>query len=117
MAGMLSGNCKFWAAEAAIETEYQKRKKRRIVGFIESIIWRFYRIGRCVDGQVSCIDNRILSYTVVCVHKVLSTNSFKVTEIRNDRHLLAGEGQIDEVFELVVTVLRGHCLKLLELMI
>ena len=56
------------------------------------------------------------SYTVVCVQEMLSPDSSKVTETRNDRYLLTEECQVDEILKLEVTVLRHHCLKLRELM-
>ena len=51
----------FRQQKRSLKLNIRKEKQRRIVGFVELIIWRFYRIGRCVDGQVSWIDNRILS--------------------------------------------------------
>lgn len=53
----------------------------------------------------------------MCIQEVLSAYGFKVAEIRNDRHMLAIEYQVDENLELVVTVLCCYSSKLSVLMI
>ena len=78
------------------------------------------RDGSCARGNevadqllaVQMVQNIYRCRAAVGVHIVILTRFVEVLEVRDDRRLLAAEGQIDEAGYILETELVRHCLKL-----